>query len=48
LLVLTGKGERTLDRYPDMRTIPHFADLADAVNYVLLQQKKRQEEKNNA
>lgn len=41
LLVLTGKGRQTLERYPEFLTIPQFADLAEATDYVLSQRKKR-------
>lgn len=40
LLVLTGKGSQTLERYPELLNIPHFNDLADAVDYILAQRKK--------
>lgn len=36
LLVLTGKGKITQERYSELH-IPHFADLKEAVNYVLKQ-----------
>ena len=39
LLVLTGKGAQTLQERPALGSIPHFADLAEATNYVLSQQK---------
>lgn len=35
LLVLTGKGEHTLKHYPQFASIPHFANLAAAVEYIL-------------
>jgi D-glycero-D-manno-heptose 1,7-bisphosphate phosphatase len=40
LLVLTGKGKRTLEHYPYALNIPHFLDLAGAVHYVLSWQTK--------
>lgn len=39
LLVLTGKGAQTLQERPTILTIPYFADLAEATDYVLSQQK---------
>jgi D-glycero-D-manno-heptose 1,7-bisphosphate phosphatase len=41
LLVMTGNGRATLERYPAMSVIPHFADLSEAAQYVLSQQNKR-------
>lgn len=35
LLVLTGKGQQTLEQHPELAAVPHFADLAEAVKYVL-------------
>lgn len=35
ILVLTGNGEMTLQRHPECENIPHFPDLAQAVEYVL-------------
>jgi D-glycero-D-manno-heptose 1,7-bisphosphate phosphatase len=35
ILVLTGKGQKTLASHPELLAIPHFADLAEAVQYVL-------------
>jgi D-glycero-D-manno-heptose 1,7-bisphosphate phosphatase len=40
LLVLSGKGKAALERYPELLAIPAFADLAEAVEYVLLREKK--------
>lgn len=40
LLVLTGKGQMALEKYPELLTIPSFSDLAEAVEYVLSRQKK--------
>lgn len=40
LLVLTGNGERVLAANPALRSIPHFANLAAAVDYVI-EQKSR-------
>jgi D-glycero-D-manno-heptose 1,7-bisphosphate phosphatase len=39
LLVKTGNGELALQRHPQLANIPHFADLASAVEYVLSQEK---------
>lgn len=35
ILVLTGKGQQALEQHPELATVPHFADLAEAVKYVL-------------
>ncbi len=35
ILVLTGKGQQTLSDHPELVSIPHFLDLAEAVRYVL-------------
>lgn len=35
ILVLTSKGENTLKNNPEFLAIPHFADLAMAVDYIL-------------
>jgi D-glycero-D-manno-heptose 1,7-bisphosphate phosphatase len=35
ILVLTSKGEKTLKNHPELLAIPHFVDLATAVNYIL-------------
>lgn len=35
ILVLTGNGQQFLDTHPRLHDIPHFADLAHAVQYVL-------------
>ncbi|VVC74828.1 D-glycero-beta-D-manno-heptose-1,7-bisphosphate 7-phosphatase [Aquicella siphonis] len=43
LLVRTGKGERTLEQYPELAAIPHFSDLARAVEYVLSRPGNRHE-----
>ncbi len=37
ILVLSGNGQSTLEKNPDLITIPHFPDLARAVEYVLSQ-----------
>jgi D-glycero-D-manno-heptose 1,7-bisphosphate phosphatase len=37
LLVLTGKGKRVLEKYPELATVPTFPDLAAAVEYILKQ-----------
>jgi D-glycero-D-manno-heptose 1,7-bisphosphate phosphatase len=34
VLVLTGKGQRTLEKNPELRAILNFNDLADAVRYI--------------
>lgn len=39
LLVLTGNGQRLLANFPEFASIPSFADLAHAVDYVLFQDK---------
>jgi D-glycero-D-manno-heptose 1,7-bisphosphate phosphatase len=38
VLVLTGKGQLSMEKYPALTTIPHFPDLARAVDYILSQQ----------
>ncbi len=38
ILVMTGNGYLTLERHPELSVIPQFADLSDAVQYVLSQQ----------
>jgi D-glycero-D-manno-heptose 1,7-bisphosphate phosphatase len=38
LLVLTGNGRLTLEKHPTFSDIPNFADLAEAVNYVISHQ----------
>ena len=35
ILVLTSKGQKTLDNHPELAFIPHFANLAEAVQYIL-------------
>lgn len=40
ILVLTGNGALTLERHPEFANIPHFANLAAAVGYVLLESRK--------
>lgn len=37
ILVLSGKGRDALSTYPELASIPHFQDLAEAVRYVLAQ-----------
>lgn len=37
ILVLSGKGQRDLRLHPELISIPHFPDLAEAVQYVLAQ-----------
>ncbi len=39
ILVRTGKGEKTLAKYPEVTDIPHFDNLSQAVDYVLAQQR---------
>lgn len=34
ILVLTGNGEKTLEAYPDLKTIPHFSNLAKAAEFI--------------
>lgn len=41
LLVLTGKGQASLEKHPELLTIPAFENLARAVDYVLSWQRKR-------
>jgi len=35
ILVLTSKGQKTLTSRPEFQAIPHFANLAEAVKYIL-------------
>jgi len=35
ILVLTSKGQTTLDNYPEFRHVPYFANLAEAVKTIL-------------
>ncbi len=35
LLVKTGNGLKALERYPELLNVPHFSDLAEAVQYVI-------------
>lgn len=35
ILVLSGKGQQALITHPELASIPHFSDLAEAVRYVL-------------
>lgn len=37
ILVLTSKGKKTLEAHPELKLIPHFANLAQAVEYVIKQ-----------
>lgn len=37
ILVLTSKGKKSLAEYPELKLIPHFANLAQAVEYVIKQ-----------
>lgn len=41
ILVLSGKGQKTIETYPELMTIPNFPDLARAVPYVLSWQRKK-------
>lgn len=38
LLVLTGNGQRALEKYPAMLTKPHFENLQKAADYVIAKQ----------
>ncbi|MFZ2314875.1 MAG: D-glycero-beta-D-manno-heptose 1,7-bisphosphate 7-phosphatase [Gammaproteobacteria bacterium] len=38
ILVLTSKGQAMLEKHPELSFIPHFADLAHAVDFILNQQ----------
>ncbi len=40
LLVLTGKGTKSLECYPELLNVPNFPDLARAVEYVIARQRK--------
>lgn len=35
ILVLTSKGQQTLENHPEFTSLPHFANLAEAVKYIL-------------
>ncbi|HEX4044646.1 MAG TPA: D-glycero-beta-D-manno-heptose 1,7-bisphosphate 7-phosphatase [Gammaproteobacteria bacterium] len=35
LLVLTGNGQLTLTKHPEVNIVPHFPDLAAAVNHIV-------------
>ena len=37
ILVLSGKGQQALLSHPELISVPHFPDLAEAVRYVLAQ-----------
>lgn len=39
ILVLTGKGQLAIEKYPELLNIPNYPDLARAVEYVLSWQK---------
>lgn len=41
ILVLTGNGQATLEKYPELVHVPKFADLASAVDYVVMQQRPK-------
>ncbi len=40
MLVLTSKGEKTLKNNPEFLAIPHFMNLATAVDYILSQEQE--------
>lgn len=40
VLVLTGNGEKVLQKYPELLTIPNFPNLSKAVEYVISASKK--------
>lgn len=40
ILILSEKGKQTLEHYPALLNIPHFASLAAAVDYVIAAQRK--------
>lgn len=40
LLVMTGNGRTTLERNPELITVPQFADLAEAAQYVLTESRR--------
>jgi len=40
ILVLTSKGENTLNNNPEFLTIPHFLNLASAVDFILNQEQE--------
>lgn len=40
LLVLTGNGKKAVETYPELNTVPKFADLSAAVSYVITNEKK--------
>lgn len=41
LLVLTGNGHKTREKYPHLAEVPAFADLAAAVDFILSENNKR-------
>ena len=41
LLVMTGKGELSLEKYPELLNVPNFPDLAHAVQFVLSRQRQQ-------
>ncbi len=43
LLVLTGKGQQALEKYPELLHVPQFPDLAHAAQFVLSQQRVKDE-----
>lgn len=40
ILVLSGNGKQTLDNYPEFLSLPNFANLAEAVEYIAISQGK--------
>ena len=40
ILVLTGNGQRALEKHPELLNIPNFSNLAGAVDYVISRQRK--------
>ena len=40
MLVLTGNGRQVIAEHPHLKSIPHFLDLASAVEYVLSNKRK--------
>lgn len=43
LLVMTGKGQQALEKYPELLQVPQFTDLAHAVQFVLSQPRVKDE-----
>lgn len=40
LLVMTGNGRKTLEHNPELHAVPQFADLAEAVEHVLVESRR--------